>query len=53
MDAKCDTWGDSPLQHAMCRAFIDEIYEEILNDTEQDASAICTRIVHYDCHYST
>jgi len=53
MGKDCDCkFPNQPLQQQVCHSFINDLYNELLNDTEQSPEEACTKLINHECHYN-
>ncbi|WKY15966.1 hypothetical protein Q1695_000996 [Nippostrongylus brasiliensis] len=52
LDKKCDKDFSSPATDKLCRSMIDKVAHEVIEDTEQDPSKVCYKVIHKECQYS-
>ncbi|KAL6722875.1 hypothetical protein Aduo_017951 [Ancylostoma duodenale] len=52
LEKKCDKDFSSPATDKLCRSMVDKIAHEVIEDTEQDPTKVCLKVIHKECHYS-
>ncbi|KAK6766425.1 hypothetical protein RB195_025997 [Necator americanus] len=53
LEKKCDADFSSPATDKMCRSMVRSIAHEVIEDTEQDPSKVCLKVIHKQCSYSS
>ncbi|VDP21999.1 unnamed protein product [Heligmosomoides polygyrus] len=52
LEKKCDKDYSSPATDKLCRSMVEKIAHEVIEDTEQDPTAVCYKVIHKQCTYS-
>ncbi|KAK6033326.1 hypothetical protein OSTOST_00463 [Ostertagia ostertagi] len=52
LEKKCDKDFGSAATDKLCRSMIEKIAHEVIEDTEQDPTAVCYKVIHKECSYS-
>nr|CDJ82481.1 CBN-SPP-18 protein [Haemonchus contortus] len=52
LEKKCDKDFSSAATDKLCRSMVEKIAHEVIEDTEEDPSKVCYKVIHKECSYS-